>query len=77
MRYLIILNYLTFYSWKPRYSSPWINKYRVVRQGAAEFEKRSISCIYEHFRRGCNTAWRPETPFIHGLIGVHGFFVPI
>ena len=60
-----LINITGYLQWA---NSPWINKYRVVRQGAAEFEKRSISGIYEHFRRGGNTAWRPETPFIHGLL---------
>ncbi len=36
--------------------SPWINKYRAVRQGAGDFEKRSISGMCEHFRRARNAA---------------------
>jgi hypothetical protein len=40
-------------------NSPWINEDQAVRQGAAEFEKRSILGIYEQFRSGRNAAWRP------------------
>ena len=41
---------------------------RLTVMGEAELEKRSISGIYEHFRRDCNAAWRPGTTFTHGLL---------
>ena len=37
-----------------RFTSLWGNKCRAGRQGAAEFEMRSILGICERFRRGCN-----------------------
>ena len=45
------------------------NKHQVVRQGARDFEKRSISSICEHLRRACNAAWRPQVSFLNTLLG--------
>jgi hypothetical protein len=47
-----------------RDSRLWINKYRVARQGAARWEKRSNFKSREHFREGRNAALRPDTQVI-------------
>jgi hypothetical protein len=46
-------------SGKP-FNSLWANEYRAVGQGAAELEKRSISGMCEHFRKGLPTAEGPQ-----------------